>query len=243
MEKLITISNINRSIVEVCKSIDKTNNIGKWMEMRESDLIKEMIVCVAGSQMPYFMSIAIAERLESKNISCFMQGSESDETIRQLISLELALPITWEASDGRIVNSLPRFKNRIVELIIKTRKNIYGGGCTLMSILRSASSAKVARSNISLAVCGFGPKQASLFLRRIGYCNDFAVLDTHIIDYLKLATGNDYPKTFSTISSYEQVENVFKKQFYLNNENIGSLDLATWVTMRVAKKEVKKWQL
>jgi N-glycosylase/DNA lyase len=92
-------------------------------------------------------------------------------------------------------------------------------------------------------VIGFGPKQASLFLRRIGFSSELAILDTHILDYLKIARGIA-PKlsTLSSIMGYEKIEHEFVNIAAEFNHIVGNVDLAVWVTMRVAKREMILWE-
>ena len=87
-------------------------------------------------------------------------------------------------------------------------------------------------------VWGFGPKQASLFLRRVGYCSDLAVLDVHVLDYLQLARGlSPSPSKLGRLSFYEEIEDTFREISVEFGYSVGCVDLATWVAMRVAKKE------
>ncbi|WP_419600764.1 hypothetical protein, partial [Thiolapillus sp.] len=102
----------------------------------------------------------------------------------------------------------------------------------------SCGSAKEARELLVKNVWGFGPKQASLFLRRVGYCAELAALDTHILDYLRLARGIDpKPSALSRLASYERVEKEFQRVASDFGHPVGCVDLAMWVTMRVAKRE------
>lgn len=39
-------------------------------------------------------------------------------------------------------------------------------------------------------------KASELILRRVGYCANLAVLDTHVVDYIKLANGTDIKPNF-----------------------------------------------
>jgi len=111
-------------------------------------------------------------------------------------------------------------------------------GQSLRKILFSAGSAREAREILVKQVWGFGPKQASLFLRRVGYSAQLAVLDTHILDYLRLARGIDpKPSALSRLPSYEQIEAEFQRVAADFGHSVGCVDLAMWVTMRVAKRE------
>lgn len=89
-----------------------------------------------------------------------------------------------------------------------------------------------------LSVWGFGPKQASLFLRRVGYCADLAVLDVHVLDYLHLTRGlRIAPNRLGRLSCYEEIEDTFREIASRFGHSLGCVDLATWLTMRVAKRE------
>ena len=104
--------------------------------------------------------------------------------------------------------------------------------------LKIAKSARDTREILVSKVCGFGPKQASLFLRRIGYCSELAVLDVHVLDYLELAKGFSIKaSTLGRLSVYERVEDEFRGIATQFGHAIGCVDLAMWVTMRVAKQE------
>ena len=115
---------------------------------------------------------------------------------------------------------------------------IYKRNMSLRMILCSAQSSRHARELLVEAVWGFGPKQASLFLRRIGFCSSLAVLDTHVLDYLRLARGIDpKPGVLSRLSTYEKIEAEFKIVAEEFGHSVGCVDLAMWITMRVAKRE------
>lgn len=102
---------------------------------------------------------------------------------------------------------------------------------------------KHARKILIESVTGFGPKQASLFLRNIGYCTELAIIDTHILAYLKLVRGIT-PKisTLSNFLKYEKIENEFIQIANDLQFKVGNFDLAIWITMRVAKKESFVWE-
>ena len=109
---------------------------------------------------------------------------------------------------------------------------------TLRGLLSGARNATRARSVLVERVWGFGPKQASLFLRRIGYDTNLAVLDIHIMDFLRFTRGiRATPSALGRLSSYEQIESSFKEVAAEFGHTVGCLDLATWITMRVAKRE------
>jgi len=77
---------------------------------------------------------------------------------------------------------------------------------------------------------GLGYKEASHYLRNIGYGRDLAILDRHILKNLvNMKLIEEIPKTL-TPKKYFEIENTMKI-FCKNNEmNMGHIDLILWST-------------
>ncbi|MEM1574867.1 MAG: N-glycosylase/DNA lyase [Nitrososphaerota archaeon] len=73
---------------------------------------------------------------------------------------------------------------------------------------------------------GLGYKEASHFLRNIGYTN-FAILDFHIIDLLAKYGLIEKPKTL-TRKRYLEIEKILKEIAEKLNINLAELDLYLW---------------
>lgn len=73
---------------------------------------------------------------------------------------------------------------------------------------------------------GLGMKEASHFLRNIGY-NDVAIIDKHIINILVSEGLIERPKTL-TPKRYIEIENVLRKLGKKVDMNMGELDLYLW---------------
>ena len=73
---------------------------------------------------------------------------------------------------------------------------------------------------------GIGPKEASHFLRNIGYTN-FAILDFHIIDIL-IRNGLFKKRKPLSKREYLEIEEVLKKIARKVNLNLAELDLYLW---------------
>ncbi len=230
---------INKAIMAMCGEVEsQAHPSTDWCQLNETQLLYEVVVCIAGSQMLFEMAVGIADHLGQCGLltpaDASFGGSDYENRLAQCLSRQI-LMVTKDGA-SRLVN--PRFKNRLAFLTASTVTKIYGEGLTIKKILESTKSARDTREVLVSKVCGFGPKQASLFLRRIGYCSELAVLDVHVLDYLELAKGFSIKaSTLGRLSVYERVEDEFRgiaKQF---GHAIGCVDLAMWVTMRVAKQE------
>ncbi len=233
---------INQTIRVLCEELKMRSGKGAdWLALSEEKLFYEIAVCIYGSQMLYEHALALADCSRAHGMFRMAAFSSGFDLYREKFSHLLARPIAIN-EEGKTRKIMPRFKNRLPKLLSDTAQNIYGKGYTVKSILRSAINASDAREILVTTVNGFGPKQASLYLRRIGYCSDLAVLDTHILDYLRMASEIEIePTALSSLKKYETIESEFKRISEDFGYCVGCVDLAMWITMRVAKREYLIW--
>ncbi len=233
----MNLSAINRAIEALCSEEPLASmQQSDWTVRTEDDLFFDVAVCVLASQTLFELALATADGLRRSGLLASSSYEKWTPHYEEALSAALARPVTLE-QEGATKCVRPRFRNRAAKLIAATAHRIYGAGSTLRGILASADSAAEARGNLVVTVAGFGPKQASLYLRRIGYCADFAVLDTHILDYLSLAANIEAkPAALSCLSTYEKVERDFERIARSFGYPLGRVDLAMWITMRVAKR-------
>lgn len=225
---------VNRTIRALCTDVkDSAQEVLAWQLRTEEELLHEACVCMFSSQMLFEVAEAAAQRIKDYGLLKVTTSKDYEQQIATVLGEPLAIE-----RDGKIRHARPRFKNRLALLLATTVNTMRLQGQTLRDTLFSASSAREARELLIRQVWGFGPKQASLFLRRVGYCAELAVLDTHILDYLRVARGLDpRPNALSRLESYEGIEVEFQKVAKEFGHSVGCVDLAMWVTMRVAKRE------
>ena len=226
---------LDRVIRAMCAEVDTLKEHLDWRTINEAELLFEAAVCIVGSQTVYEMALGIAQRLKEGG---FLEPSAPPSTNwKRGLAATLNAPIQFFAN-GRSHTSKPRFKNRIAYLLSATLTNVYGRKSSFRKILSGAKGPEDARRVLVSTVFGFGPKQASLFLRRVGFSSDLAVIDTHILDYMRICAGvSTNPTALSKIGRYEQIEAAFKILAREIGYDVGCVDLAAWITMRVAKRE------
>lgn len=229
---------INRTIDAMCCEIQAQGGATlDWRLLTEDEMLYEAAICIFGSQMQFEMAVATADRLRDQGLLFSKQLTGMTDCEVQIVEV-LSQPLSVPDKDGSVRKVMPRFRNRLASLLVTTVTEMYGKGHSLRRLLFSANSAKDARKHLILKVWGFGPKQASLFLRRIGYCADLAVLDAHVLDYLHLTRGiRIAPSRLGRLSCYEEIEDTFREIASRFGHSLGCVDLATWLTMRVAKRE------
>ena len=93
------------------------------------------------------------------------------------------------------------------------------------------------RQYLVAEIPGFGPKQASMFLRNIGRSYELAILDTHVLRFLEIHSILPTAKvTLATIKQYENAEQIFTDYAREIGYPVGYLDWAIWATMRAARE-------
>jgi N-glycosylase/DNA lyase len=229
---------INQTIRAMCLEVKTQRSaIQDWKSMTEDELLYEAAVCIFGSQMVFELAVAAADRLRERKLLQPVPCRKGKAIERKIVdALSDPLPIHFGSGPPRWVRA--RFKNRLASLIAMTISDVYGQSRTIGGLLFTAKDAKEAREALTHHVWGFGPKQASLFLRRVGYSAELAVLDVHVLDYLQLARGLVLsPGKLGRLPFYEVVEDTFREVAAEFGHSVGCVDLATWLTMRVAKRE------
>ena len=229
---------INRTINAMCSEIKaQGGSTLDWRLLTEDEMLYEAAICIFGSQMQFEMAVATADRLRDRGLllsKVIAKKADYEEHILDALSQ----PLSMLDKDGVARTVRTRFRNRLASLLATTVMEIYGKGHSLRKLLFTADSAKDARKALMQNVWGFGPKQASLYLRRVGYCADLAVLDVHVLDYLHLTRGiRVAPSRLGRLSCYEEIEDAFREIASRFGHSLGCVDLATWLTMRVAKRE------
>ena len=117
-----------------------------------------------------------------------------------------------------------RFPNARAKYIFLAREKINN----LKKILESDESELKKREEIVKNIKGLGMKEASHFLRNIGYKN-LEIIDFHIIDLL--VKNNLIVKSKSkslNVKKYLEIENLLKEIAQKTNLSLGELDLYLW---------------
>ena len=115
-----------------------------------------------------------------------------------------------------------RFPNLRAKYIVEDQNHMN----RLEEILKSKESEQELRDQIVKTMKGIGYKEASHFLRNIGYKN-YAIVDFHIIDLLVKHELCQRPKTL-TKKKYLEVENLLRQIAAELNLNLAELDLYLW---------------
>jgi N-glycosylase/DNA lyase len=115
-----------------------------------------------------------------------------------------------------------RYPSARAKYIVEARKH----AGSLKRIIENSRSGSEMREWLVRNVKGLGYKEASHFLRNIGY-TDVAILDFHVIDILERCGAIKRPKTL-TKNRYLEIERVLDGFAKKNGMNLAELDLYLW---------------
>lgn len=204
--------------------------------LSENFLWRELVACILGSRVRYDVAYSAIERMEEANLFSARQTMANSSLYEE--SVFNALMNTNESDNN------PGGKNRYpfpwlrAGQVSKAAQTLYSRGGTIKSLLEKAQDEREARRHLAKNIAGLGPKQASLFLRNIGYAEQVAVLDVHVLTYMDWVGLIPSPvKTVRTMRQYEMLEDTFIEYSDLFGFPPDRLDVAVWVVVRVVKKE------
>jgi N-glycosylase/DNA lyase len=219
MINCVPLSAINDAIVAVAAELPaRIRNAVHWRQKSESELWRELVAAILGSAVSYEMAISALRVLDANGLTMPSRelGERSDEIERLLRCARYRFP----AIRARQVAG--------------SAAAVYANSSTLRMMLDTHSDAVGMRRGLVELCPGLGPKQASLFLRNIGYTN-LAILDRHVLAYLQrrgLLVGPI--QTISSVKKYEVMEQVVFDVAAELGLSVGDFDLSVWITVRTA---------
>jgi N-glycosylase/DNA lyase len=194
----------------------------------ESDLRKELISCILGSQVRYEMATTALDKIEQN-------GLLDDYWWRyKKPSFEIKI---YNVLSGKLGNAKTKWSYRFP----KIRANQIGEIRNILATkglsgrLSSIDDSKELRQQLIHDFPGVGPKQASMFLRNIGKSYDLAVLDSHVIRFMDIQNLlNGQKVKLNGTKNYEKTECIATNYAHRFGFKVGFLDWAIWITMRAA---------
>lgn len=208
--------------------------------MTEDDLWRELVACILGSRVRFEIAYSAVYRIEKMRL--LSQSRRSSRFAKYEQDIKGALSGESLRQDGvGPQGRYPFFRIRASQ-IRRAAKRLYGECGSIREFLNDSRDVREARRHLVSEVAGLGPKQASLFLRNIGYSSHVAVLDVHVLTYMSWVGLTDTPvKSVSTVRRYESLEDVFIEHSCSFGYTPDRFDLAVWVVVRVVKEEYKTW--
>ena len=229
---------INNAIREVYAALEEKNHQPpSWTIMTEDELWRELVACILGSRVRFEAAHSAVERMERRRLFCEHRRSSCFQQYEQDVIDALS-----ERGSHDEPNRYPFYRVRAHQ-IRRAAEQLHETKVTLRSYLEGSHDIRVARRRFALEVPGLGPKQASLFLRNIGYAAHLAVLDIHVLTYMYWVGLTEMPiESVPTLRKYEVLEDAFMEHAYSSGYAPERFDLAVWVVVKVVKEGQKMWE-
>ena len=218
------------TIKKLCTIIERRLSMKEKVYFQEYDLRKELIACILGSQVRQEAAMIALDRLEKAKLILEDNWTASANSYEEKVfdvlsgsSVKFA-----EMKSYRFPRSRARQLSKVRDALSKI---------SLSERLSEISDPKMVRAKLVKDISGIGPKQASMFLRNVGVSYDLAILDTHVIRYMKMKKLLKSKDTkLNSLKNYEHTENVFARYANKIGFSVGCIDWAIWATMRAAKE-------
>ena len=195
------------------------NFLNSISELREGELGK-----IIDRKMEEFKERKTSEKMFEELCFCILTANSNAEKVME-IQKKIGNGFL-SFSKKKLVSELKkmgyRFPNKRAEYIIEARK--YSN--SLNKLIESFEDKNKLREWLVKNVRGLGYKEASHFLRNIGYVN-FAILDFHVLNVLSRNRLIKKPKIL-TERKYLEIENLLKKIAKKLKMSLGELDLYLW---------------
>lgn len=197
-------------------------------ERSEQSLWQELSTCLLSSQVPYDLAVAASDAIAEAG---FWQRSLS-VSLDDAEELAAILSRPFELQGRSRHYRFPRLRAR---QLVATRQVVTETAGGLKPLLRSFVDGESARHWFISHAPGIGPKQASMFLRDVGVTDDLAILDRHVIRYMReVGLWSGRSETISGLKAYRAHETVLRGHARELGHPVGILDWAIWIVMRVA---------
>jgi len=227
MAECIYKEKIEDTVKKIADRVDPLTIKEKWKSYSESHLINELVACILGSRARFEVASMCLQRLKDKDLL------NKNSILRNPNNIQMKIQKTLE-KNGYL------FSKSKADYIICTIINIFQHEkLTMKKILANCNSDFEARDRIVKLCKGIGPKQASLFLRNIHYSENLAILDSHVMKFMKIqGIEKDIKKA---INKTDYIKYETSLQIYANGlrKSMAQLDVAIWIVMRVAQRDMK----
>jgi N-glycosylase/DNA lyase len=213
----------------LCPVVEEQVMASGTQHWSESDLRRELVACILGSQITYEAAVRFTQNLEHAGLladprwSSLTDDRFGREVLEVLSGKRSGLPLPGRHRFYRTRSVyLERVRNTLARQPLSPR-------------LSAGGSARDLRQGLVADIAGLGPKQASLFLRNIGRGYDLAVLDKHVLRFMDMQGLLDARGVnTATNAGYDRVESIASAYAAAMGYRTGLLDVAIWATMKAA---------
>lgn len=227
MKISVSPTRLHQAVMSVSQSIDAAIRHRDGRTFAEAEMRCELVACLLGSQVRAESANAAVSRLKRAGLLSSRRWKMEDDSFEGDVRAVLA----GRDPSGRTASY--RFP------ALRARQLAALRDCLVRRPLRSYSEQskdpRKVRQLLVRDLPGIGPKQASMFIRNVGWSSDLAILDSHVLKFLCcIGVLPAIPQGISGLDAYERVEDLVAAFCRPLGRTVGHIDWAIWITMRAA---------
>lgn len=221
---------LTAAVVAICPDIAAQLAAQPVSPPTEADLWRELCCCILSSQVPYGTAVAYASSIVADVLFAADFKPATHLQLHSRLRRTLKKPLDLGDRIGRY-----RFPDTKALQIGEAWRLVTKSFGSLQELLGTFDCAVSARLWLAENVSGLGPKQASMFLRNIGFSYDLAILDRHVLAYMAATEIWQDDSSVATLRNYSRAEQRLSGHAVKLGQSLGHLDWAIWIVMRVAR--------
>jgi N-glycosylase/DNA lyase len=195
-------------------------------EHAEEGLWWHLSSTLLSSRVPFEMATAAADAIADAGV--LISTTQSLASVRWRLQQILKAPLSVNGRSRRY-----RFPDLKAEQLAVSRAAIMRCYGSITAFLSAHADQCCAREWLVAYAPGFGPKQASMFLRNTGRTYELAILDRHVLSYMILiGVLNSGQQSVGTLPLYRARERVLQEHVAQRGFRLGLFDWAVWIVMR-----------
>ena len=229
-QTLVSDTIIPHQILRLYNKLSQQNKLSlNWKKKKEHDLWCELCFCILSGNVSFELAKSVIDTLNKKellNQHWIVEDAESTKVLNNALEESQFLPLRNNGEPRKY-----RYPTKRSAQIVKSAQVIYSDNESIKRILSKFESVTETRSYLFNQIPGLGIKEASHFLRNIHYSKSLAIIDVHILAFLK----KNYLTAQSTIvtpNSYLKLERILKNLADFHSLDLAIFDLAVWHYMR-----------
>ena len=220
----------NRILKEYDELADRFDESIRWNYISEEKLWRELCFCILSGNVSFELAKSVVEVTTEKGYLDYKWIKENKKAATILFH-ELDKPNFEPLKKNGELRKYRFPKKRAFE-ITKAAKIIYFEN-SLKKFLREYDSGIQLRNFLIKLIPGLGIKEASHFLRNVGFAEPLAIIDVHVLAFLKELSLVDFDGRSSlTHKRYLKLEKILRNLADYHGLNLSILDLAIWNYMR-----------
>jgi N-glycosylase/DNA lyase len=236
----LTHDRIENAVMKVCDYVVSQRQLctQKWEDYKEHQLWSELVSCILGSRVRCETARACTLHLRNAGLLRISTILKNPKVSEKRMKHELNKSIYPPFSNGK--GSKYRYPKSKSRCIVRSGFQIYGDNLSIRETLKKCHDGQEARNLLRKKCAGIGPKQASLFLRNISFSDDLAILDCHVLRYMKLLRLDEKFNDIEQEKSHPYIvnENILKLYAISKRKSLSVLDVGIWVVMRFLQRRL-----